>query len=64
MLQEIETGLPVTTETITLTPTAVSAVRDILAEVPDLAFVELDSHDVVRHKIVQDIVNAYERAND
>jgi iron-sulfur cluster assembly protein len=32
MLQEIETGLPVTTETITLTPTAVSAVRDILTE--------------------------------
>jgi iron-sulfur cluster assembly accessory protein len=32
MLQEIETGLEVTTETITLTPTAVSAVRDILAE--------------------------------
>src|SRR6478609_11577362 len=40
------------------------AVRDILVDVPDLAFVELDSHDVVRHKIVQDIVNAYERAND
>ncbi len=40
------------------------AVRDILDGVPDLAFVELDAHDVVRHKIVQDIVNAYERAND
>ena len=40
------------------------AVRDILDGIPDLAFVELDSHDVVRHKIVQDIVNAYERAND
>jgi phosphate starvation-inducible protein PhoH len=24
-------------------------------------FVELDSHDVVRHRIVQDIVDAYER---
>ena len=35
------------------------AVRDILDGIPDLAFVELDSHDVVRHKIVQDIVNAY-----
>jgi phosphate starvation-inducible PhoH-like protein len=37
------------------------AVRDILDGIPDLAFVQLDSHDVVRHKIVQDIVNAYER---
>jgi len=37
------------------------AVRGILDGVPDLAFVELDSHDVVRHRIVQDIVNAYER---
>ena len=35
------------------------AVRDILDGIPDLAFVELDAHDVVRHKIVQDIVNAY-----
>jgi len=35
------------------------AVRDILDGIPDLAFVDLDSHDVVRHKIVQDIVNAY-----
>ena len=40
------------------------AVRDILDGIPDLAFVELDAHDVVRHKIVQDIVNAYERATD
>ena len=35
------------------------AVRDILDGIPDLAFVELDAHDVVRHRIVQDIVNAY-----
>ena len=38
------------------------AVRDILDGIDDLAFVELDAHDVVRHKIVQDIVNAYERS--
>jgi phosphate starvation-inducible PhoH-like protein len=37
------------------------AVRGILDGIPDLAFVELDSHDVVRHRIVADIVNAYER---
>ena len=35
--------------------------RDILDGIDDLAFVELDAHDVVRHKIVQDIVDAYER---
>jgi phosphate starvation-inducible PhoH-like protein len=38
-------------------------VRDILAGVPGLAFIELGSRDVVRHRIVQDIVDAYERAD-
>ena len=37
------------------------AVRDILVDIDDLEFIELDVHDVVRHRIVQDIVNAYER---
>ena len=36
-------------------------VRDILGNVVDLEFVELTSEDVVRHKIVADIVEAYER---
>ncbi len=35
------------------------AVREILDGVPDLAFIDLASGDVVRHKIVQDIVDAY-----
>ncbi len=35
------------------------AVRDILDRVNDLAFIDLGSGDVVRHRIVQDIVNAY-----
>ena len=35
------------------------AVRDILQGVDGLAFVELGSRDVVRHRIVQDIVDAY-----
>ncbi|MGI8796192.1 MAG: PhoH family protein [Acidimicrobiia bacterium] len=34
-------------------------VRDVLNEIPGLAFVELGSRDVVRHRIVQDIVDAY-----
>ncbi len=37
------------------------AVRDVLTDITGLAFVELGSRDVVRHRIVQDIVDAYER---
>ncbi|MCZ7534515.1 MAG: PhoH family protein [Acidimicrobiia bacterium] len=37
-------------------------VRDVLVGVADLEFVELGSSDVVRHRIVQDIVDAYERS--
>jgi phosphate starvation-inducible PhoH-like protein len=40
------------------------AVRPILDGIDGLAFVELDARDVVRHRIVQDIVNAYERASE
>ena len=36
-------------------------VRDILAGVDDVHFSQLTSHDVVRHKLVGDIVDAYER---
>ncbi|MGH8990382.1 MAG: PhoH family protein [Acidimicrobiia bacterium] len=36
------------------------AVRSILEGIPGLSFVELGSADVVRHRIVQDIVDAYE----
>jgi phosphate starvation-inducible PhoH-like protein len=34
-------------------------VRDILTDIDDLAFIELESRDVVRHKLVQHIVTAY-----
>ena len=40
------------------------AVRDVLQGIDDLVFVELGAGDVVRHRIVQDIVNAYERATE
>ena len=40
------------------------AVRGILDDIDGLSFVELDSEDVVRHRIVADIVNAYERATE
>jgi phosphate starvation-inducible PhoH-like protein len=35
-------------------------VRDVLHEIDGLQFIELGSRDVVRHRIVQDIVDAYE----
>tara|TARA_B100000073_G_scaffold30581_2_gene23263 strand:+ start:93 stop:1046 length:954 start_codon:yes stop_codon:yes gene_type:complete len=35
--------------------------EEILSGIKDLTFVNLTSRDVVRHRIVQDIVNAYER---
>ena len=34
-------------------------VREVLASIPDITFVYFDSQDVVRHKLVQDIVSAY-----
>jgi phosphate starvation-inducible PhoH-like protein len=36
-------------------------VRDILDDVDDVHFAKLDSDDVVRHKLVGDIVDAYEK---
>ena len=36
-------------------------VRDVLDGIDGLVFVELGSRDVVRHRIVQDIVDAYDR---
>jgi phosphate starvation-inducible PhoH-like protein len=38
-------------------------VRDILHDIDGVVFIELDRTDVVRHRIVQDIVHAYERAD-
>jgi phosphate starvation-inducible PhoH-like protein len=39
-------------------------VRNVLDDIEGLQFVELDSGDVVRHRIVQDIVDAYARHDD
>lgn len=39
-------------------------VERVLGGIEGLAFVELDRRDVVRHRIVQDIVDAYERAGE
>jgi phosphate starvation-inducible protein PhoH and related proteins len=34
-------------------------VSEVLGTIPDISFIYFDSHDVVRHKLVQDIVSAY-----
>jgi phosphate starvation-inducible PhoH-like protein len=39
-------------------------VRGVLDGIDGVSFVELGAGDVVRHRIVQDIVNAYERASE
>src|SRR5690606_29520894 len=39
----------------------VTVVRQILSDIDGVAFVELSSRDVVRHRIVASIVEAYER---
>jgi phosphate starvation-inducible protein PhoH and related proteins len=39
-------------------------VREVLASIPDISFVYFDSQDVVRHKLVQDIVSAYKKYGD
>lgn len=38
-----------------------SVVRHILRDIPGVAFVELTSRDVVRHRVVADIIDAYQR---
>jgi phosphate starvation-inducible protein PhoH and related proteins len=42
------------------TKSGLKVVQDILNEVEDLAFIQLNSKDVVRHKLVSRIVEAYE----
>ncbi|MFO7928909.1 MAG: PhoH family protein [Candidatus Humimicrobiaceae bacterium] len=39
-------------------------VKDILEDIKDIAFVHLTSKDVIRHKLVQKIVDAYKRYED
>ena len=41
-----------------------SVVRRILRDIPGVAFVELTSRDVVRHRVVADIIEAYQRYED
>jgi phosphate starvation-inducible PhoH-like protein len=45
-------------------PSGLRVVEEILAEIEGIEFVHLDARDVVRHKIVQDIVEAYRRSSE
>ncbi|HSU74284.1 MAG TPA: PhoH family protein, partial [Terrabacter sp.] len=45
------------------TRSGLRAVRDILDDVEDIHFAELTSHDVVRHRLVSAIVDAYDRTD-
>jgi len=46
------------------TPSGLRVVEDILADVDDVAFCRLTSSDVVRHRLVSEIIDAYERWDD
>jgi phosphate starvation-inducible PhoH-like protein len=37
---------------------------EVLKDTSGIAFVELDSRDVIRHRIVKDIIDAYNRAQE
>jgi phosphate starvation-inducible PhoH-like protein len=39
-------------------------VQEILSEIEGVSSIHLDARDVVRHKIVQDIVEAYRRYSE
>jgi phosphate starvation-inducible PhoH-like protein len=39
-------------------------VRDILQEIDDIAFLELTAEDVVRHRLISDIVKAYDKFDE
>jgi phosphate starvation-inducible PhoH-like protein len=46
------------------TKSGLRVVREILADVEDISFCYLDAHDVVRHRLVGEIVQAYSKYDD
>jgi phosphate starvation-inducible PhoH-like protein len=46
------------------TASGLRVVRDILTDIEDVAFCELSSQDVVRHRLVGQIVDAYSRFDE
>jgi phosphate starvation-inducible PhoH-like protein len=46
------------------TSSGLKVVRDILTDIEDVTFCELTSQDVVRHKLVGQIVDAYSRFDE
>ena len=58
----IVTGDASQTDLPSRTPSGLVRARDILEGVDGIGFVDFDKEDVVRHKLVKDIIAAYERA--
>ena len=46
------------------TPSGLPQAMEVLKDVPGIEFIMLDDKDVVRHKLVTDIVNAYKRSQN
>ncbi|MEX1010508.1 MAG: PhoH family protein [Balneolaceae bacterium] len=41
-----------------------SSIRDVLSKIEGISFVDLDQRDVVRHRLVREIIEAYEKHED
>ena len=46
------------------TPSGLPQAMEVLKDVPGIEFIMLDDKDVVRHKLVTDIINAYKKRLD
>ncbi len=60
----IITGDVTQTDLPTQHRSGLSVVREILDGIPGVAFIQLSARDVVRHRIVAAIVEAYQRHDD
>jgi phosphate starvation-inducible PhoH-like protein len=61
--RSIVTGDVTQTDLPKATVSGLIQARDILEDIPGIAFIDFDKGDVVRHKLVKDIIEAYERAD-
>ncbi len=61
--RSIVTGDVTQTDLPKATVSGLVQARDILEEIPGIAFVDFDKGDVVRHRLVKDIIEAYEKAD-
>jgi phosphate starvation-inducible PhoH-like protein len=62
--RSIVTGDVTQTDLPKATVSGLVQARDILEDIPGIAFIDFDKGDVVRHKLVKDIIEAYERVEE